>query len=96
MDDYPTEEELDTIKAWKADDLSGMMEYVKSHWKYADDGYWTETGWGENDIEYQISTAGWSGNEDIIYAMRQNYVWWSLFWYQSNRGGHYIFKRMKI
>ncbi len=87
MNDYPTDEQLETIKNWKADDFVGLMKYVRFLWNYADVGYWVEI-----EGEYRISTAGWSGNEDIIFAMKQNHIWWMMFWYQSQRGGHYIFK----
>lgn len=88
MNDYPTEEQLATIECWDASDLGGLMAYIKPIWNYSDCGYWKE----ENG-EYRISTGGWSGNEDIIEVMNRNFVWWSQFWYQSNRGGHYIFGR---
>ena len=87
MNDYPTDEQLDIIAHWKMSDLGGMMAYIKPLWNYADCGYWEE-----DDKEYRISTGGWSGNEDIIDAMRHNHIWWMMFWYQSRRGGHYIFK----
>ena len=91
MDRYdPTEEELETIRTWKADDFHGMFDFLKYHslWKYAEDGYWRE-----EDGEYYLSTAGWSANEEIIGAMQSNHVWWMFFWLSSKRGGHYIFSK---
>lgn len=46
-------------------------------------------------IRYTFSTGGWSGNEDLIRAMEQNWMIWSLTWVQSRRGGHYIFEDPK-
>lgn len=85
-DGYPDEEELETIRTWKGDDLPGLMEYVHDLWKYADCGYWYD-----KNGEHHISTGGWSGNENIINAMSRNYVWWMFFWKSSERGGHYVF-----
>jgi len=87
-DGYPDEEELETIRTWKGDDLRGLMEYIHDLWKYADCGYW-----GQDPYEriFNLSTGGWSGNEDIIAAMQSNYVWWMMFWKSSERGGHYVF-----
>jgi len=104
---YPTEEQLQTIRDWSPDDLSGWMDFIHGIWAYAEDGFWAEVDYDRevyvsNDIqteqaiehqkEYNISTAGWSGNEEIIEAMMQNYIMWSLYWDQSNRGGHFVFK----
>lgn len=88
MDEYPTEEELETIRTWKGDDLHGMMKYIYDLWKYAEYGYWKE----ENG-EYYLSTGGWSGNEDILTAIQSNHVWWMFFWLSSKRGGQYIFSK---
>lgn len=81
---YPTEEELERIRTWPATDHLGLMEYVESLWEYPDffnrDGH-----------NWLVSTGGWSGNEDIIDAMRENTIFWSLRWYSSRRGGHYQF-----
>ena len=85
--EYPTEEQLEKITAWPALEFYGLMEYIKPIWMYADSNYWTK----ENG-EYHISTGGWSGNEEIIEAMQQNYIWWATFWQSAERGGHFKFR----
>lgn len=87
VDGYPTEIELDTIRMWAYNDLHGLMEYIKPRWQYAESGYWTE-----QSGEYHLSTAGWSGNEDIIAAMQDNRAWWMMYWQSTTRGGHYVFR----
>lgn len=91
MDDdgYPTEEELARIAAWPVEDFLGWMDYIHSLWTLAD---W---GWHVEDGKYLISTAGWSGNEDIIEAMQKNTLLWVLHWQMSRRGGHYEFQMQR-
>lgn len=89
--EYPTDEELEKIRTWNPSDFHGLMAYVKDRWKYADSGYWSKRG-----NTYKISTAGWSGNEDIISAMHKNHVWWVLYFYSERRGGHFVFKPSPI
>lgn len=89
-DGYPTEEELVEIEKWpglnKASDYKGLMARVKELWHYPD--RFVEK---ENDI-YYLSTGGWSGNESIIHALRDNYLFWAMCWLSSRRGGHYEFE----
>jgi len=90
---YPDEVELETIKCWpitlkvepKYKEYHDLMYYIAHRWRYAD-GYWKRHG-----NTYSISTGGWSGNEDMIGALHQNHLFWSLFWYSSDRGGHHVF-----
>ena len=86
---YPTEEALKKIINWPDDDMLGLINFVKELWYYPN--YWHEDG-GNKAIRYEISTGGWSGNEDLIGAMRSNQIFWMLCWYSSRRGGHYIFE----
>jgi len=90
-DGYPTDACLDVIRLWHWNDSKGWFEFIKSVWCYTN--YWHEK-FNEDTLlyEYHISTAGWSGNEDIIRAMQDNGMMWYLNWYQSNRGGHYVFQ----
>ena len=89
-DGYPGRTELDRIRNWPDDDFAGLMAFAKSIWWMSD---W---GWDEESVEgrtaFNISTGGWSGNEEIIDAMMDNKMFWLFCWEQSRRGGHYIFK----
>lgn len=93
-DGYPTEEMLDKIAKWEYN-FNELMRFIEPHWQYGKDGYWYENQVGElreRLTQYNVSTAGWSGNEDIIRALQKNSIFWSLCWVQSKRGGHYIFE----
>lgn len=94
-DGYPTDEALDKIRDWDYNDVKGWLNFIKSIW-WASEWGWTETTgvnltFDEPQYEYHISTGGWSGNEEIIDAMRKNYILWNLAWYEHRRGGHYMF-----
>lgn len=89
MDDdgYPDDDELARIELWPYSDFHGLMEYIKPRWQYADCGYWTQDG----DI-FRLSTAGWSGNESIIQALKANRMFWMMCAAEWKRGGHYVFE----
>jgi hypothetical protein len=82
---YPDEVELETIRKWPWKDCVGLLEYVKERWWEPD---W---GWTEDNGIIDVSTGGWSGNEDLIGAMQDNTMFWMLCWESSRRGGHYEF-----
>lgn len=96
-DGYPTDDALEIIEKWHWSDSKGWFDFIQSIWHLRSWG-WTEGeephDWDENRkvYRYNISTAGWSGNEDIIRAMEKNDMLWCLTWVQSRRGGHYIFE----
>jgi len=97
QDNYPTEEELTRIRKWPTDDPRGWMAFIKTCWYAADWGWNEERGLDETLSPrwvtiYHVSTAGWSGNEEIIRAMRENpNLLWSQTWESVRRGGHYVF-----
>ncbi len=82
----PSEDELSRVSQWDFKDPLGWMAFIHSIWKYADAGYFDDIG-----SIYYISTAGWSGNERIIQAMKKS-VLWQVHWLSSRRGGHYCFE----
>lgn len=86
-DGYPDEDELSAIRAWPCYDFLALLQFVRELWKYSDCGYWAQDG-----NKFRISTAGWSGNEDLIGAMRENFAFWSMCWQSFRRGGHYEFE----
>ena len=90
-DGYPTNEELMKVRNWDVvnTSLNKYMEYIKSIWQYPEyirlDSY-----------KWHVSTCGWSGNEEIMGAMKENTMFWMLYWEQSRRGGHYIFSERRV
>ena len=92
-DGYPTEEELEKIRSWR-DDWNGLMLYLKKRWRW-DSYIWRETIEGNlitNKFLWHVSTGGWSGHEEMIQALQENYLFWGLCWLSSRRGGHYEFE----
>lgn len=99
--EYPDDEELQRIREWDYHDYPGLMDFIRSIWWMASWGWKQEPAkdslMGDTDVmRYDISTGGWSGNESIIEAMGENFMFWSMSWVQSRRGGHYIFEVRKL
>jgi hypothetical protein len=87
MNSYPTDEELKTIKEFDLTKktIKELLDYIEPIWEYGD--------WGFKRTKHRLElhTGGWSGNEDIIFALRQNYLFWSMYWVSHRRGGHFVF-----
>lgn len=82
---YPSDETLDLIEKWPHTDFAGLLAFVRSAWEYPE--YWKVRGrW------HRVVTGGWSGNEDLIGALKSNAVFWAMYWQSSHRGGLYHFK----
>lgn len=89
---YPDQEELDRVRKWKIESWQNaldLVEYIEGLWRWKEHCDLQETGPGLRELI--LSTGGWSGNEDIIEALADS-MFWTLFWRQSSRGGHYVFK----
>ncbi len=88
---YPHDKFLAEISGCEVrnyDDCEKLLQIVRGAWQYAD--YWTVIG-----RKHVLATGGWSGNEELIGALRENFIFWSLCWHQSSRGGGYIFATSK-
>lgn len=95
-DGCPTDEALNKISQWDYNDLGGWMDFIHSLWHMKTMVWHSEhkfdEDWDHWYTEYRASTGGWSGNESIIEAMKQNKLLWHTIWFVSRRGGHYIFR----
>lgn len=104
-DIYPTDEELLKIEKWdliegddgKHEKLYKLLEFVEDLWEYPD-RFWMGK-LRKNKLfkdrkvrTLYMSTGGWSGNESIIVALEKNFLFWSMYWNKSQRGGHYWFE----
>jgi hypothetical protein len=80
---HPTDEELTRLREWPLNDPRGWLEYARSLWRMQD--------WGWPELEGEVSTGGWSGNEEILDAMQDAHMGllWHQVWHQTRRGGHY-------
>jgi hypothetical protein len=76
---------LDDIKQWPIEDFNGLIEQIGPLWSEH----------GTIKISKRIIsliTGGWSGNEDIIGAMQENVLLWTIHWKATVSGGLYVFK----
>lgn len=101
-DGYPTDATLRAVEKWPIStykDVEELLVYLREAW-HLSDWCWTvakrrtrEKYKGAPLVRrYQISTAGWSGNESLIAAMQKNFMFWMMTWVSHRRGGHYIFE----
>lgn len=87
-DGYPDDAELSKITNWPYEDgWRELLEYVASLWTYKDYMYTNKRAG-----IYELSTGGWSGNEDLINALSENLVFWGMCWFSSRRGGKHEFR----
>jgi hypothetical protein len=85
---YPTGESIRKIERWEYTDghdalleaISPLVEGYGRCEKRTVDGVW------------EFATGGWSGNEEIIQALENNFMFWGMCWQLSRRGGYYEFK----
>ena len=83
-DGYPTDNVLFKISRYDVGkDVDGFLALIKSLWSYPDR-------FCLKDNELDLSTGGWSGNESVIKAMRENFFFY-IAHTQWKRGGHYWF-----
>ena len=91
---YPTEETLERIAKWPAPPT--LLE-VDRWLDFATDAWNTQYGVVvfrgiEGGSVRELITCGWSGNEDIIGAMTENALFWTMCWQKSERGGKHTFR----
>ena len=89
MSEYPTKETLKQIEKWNVEKgtavLLGLLQDI---WYWEDYLKLKQKG---NKFKLELHTGGWSGNEEIIRALRAS-DFWMVYWQKSERGGHYYFE----
>jgi len=94
---YPEMDELKRIETWDYKDFLGLIDFIEERWMYADCGYFKKK-WGKDEhfhnpvLIVHMSTAGWSGNEEIMGSLLVNKLFCMIWYYSWQRGGHYVFK----
>lgn len=87
-DGSPTEDTLALISRWEyGDGWTSLMEYITPYFSK-----WGRVTYRESDKVYEMATGGWSGNEDIILALKGNMLFWHTAWVMTARGGYYEFE----
>ena len=88
---YPDEASLKEIEKWDIpkNGVKGLLDLIEENTNWADRQISIT---GKKVLRFEFHTGGWSGNEDVISALRRNILFWPLFWEKSTRGGHYYFK----
>lgn len=92
-DGYPTEETERLVREFEGD-ARELLASLREVWMHPT--YWDE----EDGVDildrpvhrYHVSTAGWSGNESLIEALRDHWIFWMRFWVEERVGGHFIFE----
>lgn len=94
---YPTEELLNFIEDYNNfDNVHEIIDLIGQVWWMPDWGItrkkpFTQKLYKTRVFTYYMSTGGWSGNESLIYSLKQNFIFWMHF-YNYRRGGHYTFR----
>ena len=95
-DGYPTDETLRTIREWPIKsnaNIQNLLRYVQEAWRYK---FVMHTYGSGREQWIDVATVGWSGNEELIGALRENRTFWALCWLESRRGGGYRFLTMPL
>ena len=90
-DNYPDKKSLEQIEKWDIlkDGVQGLLDLVEENTCTPD---WSFSITGKRVLRFEYHTGGWSGNEDVLSALRRNTLFFPVFWQKSTRGGHYYFK----
>ena len=101
-DGYPLIETLLTLQTWPLENtINSCLNYLEIAWSQSDYGTVSSPTTEElivlhakSDALYlRLATGGWSGNEALLDAFRnnENYLW-SATWRLSTHGGVHIFQ----
>jgi hypothetical protein len=89
--DLDFEDALERIRTWPISaSYKELFNFINSVWQ-DDFGEVSLYNTGHGEVEYTFVTGGWSENEEILNALKQQRLAWSLTWQRSERGGKHVF-----
>lgn len=96
--DYPTDWTLDLIRRWPIEHTNRGLDFVADAWHWPEFGVSRELRPEEAVVAHaepgerhlRLATGGWSGNESIVAAMRENFAFMCR-WRLSGSGGLHIY-----
>lgn len=89
-DGYPTDKVLDLFMSYEFKckaDVDRFLEILEGVWYSGSDGYKRIK--TEFDDLLMLHTFGWSGNEEVIVALQNNFIFWGIAFNAHFTGGHY-------
>jgi hypothetical protein len=93
-DGYPEPDVIETIEKWdiQKQSVTGLIDLIEANWWGGDVG-----GLKRKKTTLELHCFGWSGNEEIIDALRRTKFpsFYGLFWWKEITGGHYYFRNIK-
>lgn len=93
LSEYHSDETLKQIASWPEDDFMGLIYFLKPLWAYHGFKYY----WYKDKmvkrwlLRFELSTSGWSGNEDIFRALESNFYFGFIWYSEWRRGGFHAF-----
>ena len=86
----PTDETTDAIIEWSGDDLPGLFDFIDEAWN---NDFGSQWGSHHPPEERVYVTGGWSGNEELMSALKLNEAFaWARTWQSSHAGGRHEFR----
>lgn len=87
------EDALDQIRNWPISrSYILLFEFIKHKvWRHGF-GQLSASSVDDGAVEYTFTTGGWSENEEILEALKQQRLAWALTWQRSERGGKHVFR----
>jgi hypothetical protein len=87
------EEALDRIRTWPiSQSYTLLFDFIKDCAWQDEFGKSSVSDADYGEVEYTFVTGGWSDNEEILEALKQQRLAWALTWQRSERGGKHVFR----
>lgn len=84
---YPSKDDLYKIQHWAFSDVRGLFDFIEQNEGMVHYGSFKRTIMPDGRERIRIATGGWSGNEDMMFALERNFIVYGSYWQLSARGG---------